>query len=307
MTWKQDAEGNFIVDGNTVTHASDKGDSKCNVFWDKGGVGSEAIGSQYCEFKILSAAPSSCSWFGLTPPQFFKPGYQMKGMYYGGNLSDGGGLLKEQWGPKPKQGDIIGMHSMATETVLTVSYYLNGVLLGDAFTIPAPFPGRLYPTVSLNSRGDSVSIKECAFESRLANNGTVTKDWPEGLWISDKELGNGKHPTLRIEKLELPRDNDGGCSYSVSCKCANRIHTTLVNKDDGTWSSSICMSSRMLAGAWREAENRMNALLSEITNVEQTSEGQLVLHNKSESELFVRYVPEPSEPVTNLGWNKTEN
>ncbi|KNC87330.1 hypothetical protein SARC_00571 [Sphaeroforma arctica JP610] len=315
MTWKQDEEGHFSVNGHTIKRTCDKsGDSKCNALWEGdgygGSVGSEALGSKYWEVMVDTLHAHSTVWFGLTSMAHFKPGYGMKGMYFGGNLADGGGLLRSQWGPRPRQGDKIGMHAVATPSELKVRYYLNDECLGDAFVIPKSFPGVMYATVSLSKPGDEVTITQ-------SESGTVPEsahekiarvpEWPEGMWRSESDFGNGKHPTLNIKERVVEETVPGADkTYSVSCKCANSLNT-YVNRftGNGKWSSGPCMSTMMFSQEWVHAEQRASALLGNVSKVSEGDAGTLTIENETDgiTETFVRYTPAEREPVTSLWWN----
>ena len=81
-------------------------------------------------------------------------------MYGGpGNLSDGGSLVTDGWGPSLREGDIVDMKVCQEADRVTVEYGRNGFYLGVAFDIEGWNGGTLRPVVSLGN-GDSLNISK---------------------------------------------------------------------------------------------------------------------------------------------------
>ena len=61
---------------------------------------------------------------GVAEEARFGPGYQLKGLMFGGpgNLSDGSALVTGKWGPKLQPGDTLDMGLGVTENAITLSF-----------------------------------------------------------------------------------------------------------------------------------------------------------------------------------------
>merc|ERR1712032_1659299 len=98
-------------------------------------------------------------WIGMGEEAKFGPGYQLKGLLYGGpgNLSDGSSLVTGHWGPKFATGDNIGMKVEVVDGATIVSFRHNEKPLGAAFSIEGWTGDKLRPVVSLGSKGQCQS------------------------------------------------------------------------------------------------------------------------------------------------------
>ena len=102
MAWKEDGSGQLVLDGAKVTNIGGK---KANAMWvdGQGGAGQWTF--------TLGPSGQGGVWVGVAEEERFGPGYQVKGLMFGGpgNLSDGSALIAGHWGPKVEAGDRLDM------------------------------------------------------------------------------------------------------------------------------------------------------------------------------------------------------
>lgn len=157
LPWLDDGSGRFEDDGGGECHVGGEpqpGDNKFNALCE---VGFDC-GKDYFEVEVLEGEGA---WVGVTTKAGFGPGYKLKALLYGGNLSDGGGLLRGHFGPDGvKTGDVVGVSLDLTDpAVFGVTLWHNDKYLGEAFACPRPEPGTtLYPVVSGRKAGDRFRI-----------------------------------------------------------------------------------------------------------------------------------------------------
>ena len=161
MAWRVDASGHAVASGGELKHGGAPGAEKMgNAMWMDDKVGD---GVHCWSFDISGG---NGMWIGVGTEDNFGPGYNLKGMLYGGpgNLSDGGALVAGSWGPKFGPGDKIGMRLEVSGNHTTLAFSKNGSGLGVAYDIRGWTGGSLRPVVSLDSPDQSVqisSMQEC--------------------------------------------------------------------------------------------------------------------------------------------------
>lgn len=243
--WRVDNPSNeqLLVNGNTVTHVGKKG--KSNAIY----LG--ASGAGYYEFEVRG---SSGLWIGITSEDKFGEGYKTKGLFFGGpgNLADGSGLIIGEWGPAIADNDLIGMLIELENQNLKIAFSKNGFGLGVAYFISdwtiAPF----HPAVSLESEGQSVTIK-CLTE----NLPDMTKFLPSHIpapGLEGKWKGNNYHVSIKQMSAN---------EYRLHAKVSNRIGCAFkLNPSDNTvtWVSPV--SSTLMF-----PDPSMNELEVEVTNL----------------------------------------
>ncbi|CAJ1332911.1 unnamed protein product [Effrenium voratum] len=128
-------------------------------------------------------------FIGIGTEEKFGAGYSCKGLFYGGpgNLSDGGGCLKSQWGEDVKKGDVVGILVQVKDSKLTMTVYHNGRCLGPAFE--AAYSGsKIYPVVRAKSEGDIFQIATPPAPSALTREKAKGGHPAAGKWTLDKLL-----------------------------------------------------------------------------------------------------------------------
>eukprot|EP01068_Selenidium_serpulae_P017460 Selendium_serpulae@DN6380_c1_g3_i2.p1 len=156
MTWT-DSAADFTFDGKTAKcTAEPKNSTKFNVLWEKNGVTS---GSHYYEVTIKEG---DGVWIGLTDKKHFGSGYKLRGMMYGGNTSNGSGLVTKQFGPSINKGDTAGClyEFNADGDKLVVTFYHNGKCLGPAFDITKKQWFPIFPVVAASKGGEVFEIND---------------------------------------------------------------------------------------------------------------------------------------------------
>jgi len=103
------------------------------------------------------ALGESC-FIGVATEEGFGQGWKIKGLFFGGNLSDGGGLVRQRFGEWIKQGMKIGVLVEYDSEAITVTFYQDGRCLGPAFKAKRLSSGEVFPVVKANRDGDRFAI-----------------------------------------------------------------------------------------------------------------------------------------------------
>eukprot|EP00121_Abeoforma_whisleri_P015969 Awhi_evm1s14679 len=272
MLWTKADEGEqFTIEENIATMnnaVAKKSDSKFNLCRTDVDVNPttntnpDNESSQTCivGFKILNG---DGVWCGLTTEKKFAKGYKMKGLMYGGNLSNGSGLLSSHWGPPLKAGDelvVVCRKCPALETKLCVFIYLNSVPLGLAFRAHNP-QEPVHPVVSFPGKGkESVkllvdldpSLYPCVPRSTVS----VQINDIVGTWVL-KNCEQIDEPTFEDAKIVIkkctPSQDDImeieiGDTFHINIKVCNSISFRATRSfESGQWTATPCQSTMMMA------------------------------------------------------------
>eukprot|EP00516_Mucochytrium_quahogii_P012375 CAMPEP_0203803456 /NCGR_PEP_ID=MMETSP0100_2-20121128/12850_1 /ASSEMBLY_ACC=CAM_ASM_000210 /TAXON_ID=96639 /ORGANISM=" , Strain NY0313808BC1" /LENGTH=285 /DNA_ID=CAMNT_0050711187 /DNA_START=185 /DNA_END=1042 /DNA_ORIENTATION=- len=225
-----------------------KQSSKVNAMWKEGcGLSLNNPGAQYFELKVDAGKGV---WFGLADEDHFGEGWKSSGLMYGGNLSDGGGLKRSNFGGWPKAGDVIGMRAEIVQgSTLRVDFSLNGEGLGTGFEI-TPLQSAhllpLYPVVSFHDPPAEATIcrKSAPAPESMERPGTVEATSIDGQWsIAAKSID----PTLERDVDDVvfavePSMQD----ITLSAQVANSMRVTLNRMSPHTVMGRECIMTMMM-------------------------------------------------------------
>src|SRR5688500_11703468 len=98
MAWISDGSSEIAASGNEVSCTSSSPTGNVfNALWEDGsGV---IDGQHYWKLDIKALETNASVFVGVTDKAKFKQGWAIKGLLYGGNLSNGGALLVGEFGP----------------------------------------------------------------------------------------------------------------------------------------------------------------------------------------------------------------
>ena len=280
MSWKEDGSSQLRVEGNQVSHAGE-GKSKANAIWSTGGSG-------YWEFKLQG---ETGIWLGLSNEENFAAGYSIKGLFYGGpgNLSDGKGLLRGNFGPKLNDNDVVGMKVEQKDGHTDVSFSHNGLGLGTAFNIE-DWNGPVHPTVSLNSPGQSVTL--LSGDMSAANTTNVSKPGPGplGNWAGKFNLSI----TQGVSELK------------ISSKVENNylILTSAAAAADGILTPNVVVGTKKMASPEnQELEKEVFKFLEGLTRFRREGD-KLIVESSGGNQEFSHAPPVPPVLKTDIFWMK---
>ena len=176
MSWHADGSNKVVSSGPELRRSS-RGSGRGHAVWSQGGSG-------YWLFEVRGAG--SGIWIGVTTAQHFKPGYALRGLFYGGpggNLSDGNSLVSSgHWGHKLSHGDRIGMRLEQAGGRVILAFSRNGAGLGVAFDIRGwSTASQLRPCVSLDEATQALKISSGGPLQPLENM-LVAGGVPEAGW-----------------------------------------------------------------------------------------------------------------------------
>jgi len=286
--WIGDGSNCYTIEGPSIECRPPQGagDNKYSALLDDG----VSQGEAYWEFSILKG---SSVWCGVTARQYLQQGYKTRGMMYGGNVSDGSGLLIQKFGPSVNAGDVIGVLVECSPQGVTVSFFHNNKALGAAFQIPAPYPHPLCPLVGFGSEGGKVKVDRASAPQNRSRVGETTQQAPPcGEW--KLVAFDGSVPVQHPSTLSITRDHHSqGEAYRVSGKVVNSFNGVLSrtpvvqtmqyipgaqNGSGGGWSASP-FSSTMMAGPEElmDLERKVLFALGNVKDVSSSNQFPLVI------------------------------
>jgi len=252
MAWQADGSDRVTVSGSRVSHSGSEGggEKKGNALWSNGGSGS-------WEFKI--SGPHG-AWVGVATADHFGPGYQLKGLLYGGpgNLSDGSALVTGHWGPSFGEGDTIGMRVEQTAgQQARVAFAKNGVGLGTAFDIAPWTGGDLRPVVSINTKGQGIEILEKG-STPPAGLESFTPDVPPPTGVEGSWSG----------PYQLAVTQSGPATWNLAAKVGNSLRCTVEERADKSLAVGPVAATKMMPPPHlRETEREAGILLAGLTGM----------------------------------------
>jgi len=296
--WSEDGSGVFTLNGNTCEcRPTEVVDNKYNCLFND----PAEFGKTQYDFTILRGEGMFC---GATTREKFNRGYYIRGMMYGGNVSDGSGLLISNFGPVPKAGDVVGVIVDFQPSTLIVSFSHNGTQLGEAFRVPAPYPKPLFPVVGFSTGGGAVRV-----EKKGGGQGEVSISQPIYLPGGGSGGGNGgeQFPAGRWKLLAVNRTNvghpvtlqinvNGPDNFRISGQAINSFSTN-VTRQGASWQSTP-MPSTMMAGPedFMNLEGQVTGTLSSIRDFRQEG-SYLVIQGQFDSLQFAPIVGQATKPA----------
>jgi len=291
--WQPDGSSGFTVDANTVTHTDVGGGGNIfNCLWEEGdGVSS---GSHY--WKIHFDSLEDGGGVGITSKGLFKEGFALRGLSYCGNLTNGGGLLVNNFGAPPCAGDTVGVYASFEDNRLKVYIDINGKSLGLAFDVPSSTFQSVFPFVFFNTSGSASCRKENDPPSTSVRLCTAFTGI-EGDW-KFKELFEGNDNPLDVQPelqatLATKLRKDGENEYVWITNVVNNIITRLW-LEDGNWKTSHTQSTMMLGTPEHmEVERKINALIGALSSITVDDDGNLSAKSDTLSSVWTRYDATP--------------
>lgn len=288
-SWIIDGSAGFAVNGNVVTYVDNEGvDNVFNALWEDGDDGVSS-GQHY--WKIYFPTLENGAGVGLTSKDYFKKGYACKAINYLGNLSNCGALLVGNFGPRPKQGDTIGILAVFDSDRLKVYIDMNGESLGLAFDVPSSTFKSIYPIVSFHSSGSATCTKQMDIPN-ITDRAPSTFTGIEGNWKLTKfEKDNAPFDHTRGASAKITKVD--GDKYSLSARVVNRMWTEL-SKVDGNWKTSgVCTTLMGSDPASMKFENIVAALIENVKVIEVDGSETLSIRSETMSTTWTRFDSTP--------------
>lgn len=281
--WITDGSVGFTVNEDVVSYVDKRGgDNVFNAMWQEG----DGVSSGQHYWKIHFPTLVGGAGVGLTSRKHFRKGYACDTIKYLGNLSDGGGLLVFDFGPRPKQGDLIGILAVFEGDRLKVYIDVNNASLGLAFDVPASLFESIYPMVSFKESGSAT----CTKQMDIPNIKTRTPEkftGIEGNWKLTRRNGGlkgSRTATTKIKKI----DTD---TYYWGVDVVN-LHRYTLTKTNGNWKAIRDRSTKMGGDPASLAfEDSFMRSISHVTTFEIDVNGNLAIGSST----WTRYdaTPEP--------------
>ncbi|OLP79414.1 hypothetical protein AK812_SmicGene40301 [Symbiodinium microadriaticum] len=308
--------GEFVIEGD------EKKGSKCNALCEVG----FSSGTEYFEVEVLEG---SGAFIGVTTRNGFLEGYKIKGLFFGGpgNLSNGSGGLRTQFGEQVKAGSVIGVAlDLTDESTVAVTFWEGDVCLGEAFRGCPRQPGAMvFPAVCANKVQDrfKLSLRRnprkqtlktphpaigCWDLQRLVIAGeTVSLD--AALAVKGKGKGRGyavdaEAPPAMGNIIMTLTEKPGTPLFRLSLKLGNTLMTTVQTNSGPIGAEEIQLG--MVAGTMvmappplMDLEQSFSKALPLITSWKVTTDSLQMRGGDVEID-FRHYDAPPEEPVSSV-------
>ena len=218
----------LAVDGSTVTVGSARRGTPYNVRLDCDDASPPS--SLFYEVELGAATAGSVA-VGLVAAADFRPGWQTRGMFYNGNLTNGSAGLRIGFGDRPKAGDRVGVclrRDDGDDATCRVAYYLNGRCLGVGFAVAST--AAFCPCLHVDGAATVTYAAPSAFPSTAERQPASFGDPYSGGWrLSQAFTGPELHELPMPEGAEVVlnfalAEQD---TYRLSIKVANTFHCTV--------------------------------------------------------------------------------
>jgi len=299
--WIDEGTGKSISDGAVVECLSaSNGSDKVNAMW-RGSDFPEGVtsGEHYWTLDVLAG---DGLWFGLTTEEKFAAGWKGKGVMYGCNTSNGGGLVHQQFGQPVKEGDVLGVYVQIQQDparTVSVRFFHNKRPLGEAFRFLQPVPTPLFPVVGFSKGGEKASIAKAQPPSELERT-PQSFVAPEGHYCLESCTGpDGAALEFPAGATMEVRRRGGG--YQLSIKAGNTLNTVVqpdASAAGGGWKGGPVMSTMMFVRETAELQQFLTSVLGENLDGFDFSDTSVTAKSPSGIVSFQRQAPPAPEPCT---------
>ncbi|RWS03154.1 hypothetical protein B4U79_16540 [Dinothrombium tinctorium] len=253
-------------------------------------------GKHYYEFKFEEG---SGNFVGFTTREKFGRSYSIRGLFYGGSLSDGSALLMPDFGPRISAGDKVNLLLDLSENSLKLYVFHNNVPLGLAFDLKVSNLQGLYPTVKAYGAAYVCITKLDDLPSTLERQQKVYEGI-EGDFKLVQAVDNGNVVSTDVWKtFTLSIRRTIRTLYRLHFTVINTISAPLIKNEDGKYTVGTAIST--MIGTYGEHAKAESFLAKVLRNFEDISIDGDILQVKAKHSTYVEFkryqVPTP-KPVT---------
>lgn len=290
------AEGNLLYVKPPATPMEPQ-----NAFWQT----REGMSSGDHYWKFTFDVVQGVDEIGVTSEALFGPGWNIKGLFYNSNLSNGGSALVTGFGPSIATGDIIGMLVSIQSDRVQMYLDINGISLGLAFDVPfATLEGPLFPAVRFADNG-AVTIEEVIPppQPQPRTQASFATYDIQGAWAIDPASVKcatpvdtappfGDKPLASIGIIKREGANPEANVYPVGMRVVNLISFFWSNPvGTDIWNTSVQRTTLMVGSP---LEDCLVALTLDPTYVFVAEDGRLNIEKGSLFAAWNRYNPAPT-------------
>mmetsp|Transcript_13439 Transcript_13439/g.37814 ORF Transcript_13439/g.37814 Transcript_13439/m.37814 type:complete len:353 (-) Transcript_13439:644-1702(-) len=156
---------------------------------------------------------------GVVTPTEFRPGYQNKGMFYNGNLTNCSSGLAIGYGPYLDVGDrcVIECTNSARESTgksfFSMTIYLNGSCIGKGFEIENPSRKGFFPCVSITGKVKLDTVITTEKPSDIVDKAPISRAL-DGKWVITEATNQSD---LKYLPIANQGNNDRGVTMNIDC------------------------------------------------------------------------------------------
>jgi len=261
--------------------------TKYNALW-KDGPGlvptSDAAVADCFRVEVLEG---SSVWVGMTDEAHLGQGWKTKALEYGGNLSDGGGLMRSSFGPSLKAGMSVDMRTEllpegGDKFSLSMHLAHDGNGLGEAFnlkSLDATIIGALFPLIAFSSGPAKARISRvtpCPPASAFARPGASPRKSVVGKWaVAASALVDEPPPPDMLSQVVFNVHDE---PWSISAHVANNLRASLDPGPPHAVAGGVMATMMMPPPPLQALEKTVSEIIGSITSVElksDSAEGEL--------------------------------
>ena len=244
----------------------------------------------YFQVKLNTIPKNSCISVGVVNPEEMLPGWKTRGMFFNGNLTNGGAALVTAFGPYPKEGDSVGV--FVTNNNEDVTFYVNEKCLGTGF--------------SLGQRGGKVFCP-CIHVSGEATVEFVIPDTLPSVVMTREQTTQGMSDEWKLiqainetgRAVDVPEARDivlhldeSVAQFDLSIRVGNTLRCRAKKEEGGGVTVGPTMGTRMIPPPeLQEMETFVEKSLPAVTSIALLDENLVLSKSGSQMKLvFERYV-----------------
>ncbi|RWS06103.1 hypothetical protein B4U79_16192 [Dinothrombium tinctorium] len=258
-------------------------------------------GIHYYEFIFVEGN----SFVGFTTKDHFADGFHIRGLFYGGTLSDGLASLGA-FSRRTHQGDTVGLRIDLTKEKIKIYVHLNGRSLGLAFDVNRGNISALYPTVHTY---DDALIRIRKLETFPTETEYQPKVFSgiEGDFAFEQAVDNGKNVSTDgwkqfvLSLRKKPKlSNDTFQVYRLHFAVINSINGFLIKNQNSKYEVKGVEST--LIGTYGEALKAEAFVFKLISGLEDvvTNGDNLLIKSKSNTQLNLKRFTKPAPTAVTL-------
>jgi hypothetical protein len=278
-------DGEFQQDSACLTIQSNRRGTPFNLRHDC----NLGVSDDWCFQVVLdSVPPNSSISVGIVHPEEMLPGWKTRGMFYNGNLTNGGAALITAFGPYLKEGDTVEVS--VTNHNRDVTFHINGKCLGTGFSLLEC--GKVYcPCIHVSGEVKVTFVIPETLPpavTRERNTEGMADEWK----LIEAVNESGTQVNIPSDRdIILHVDDDDASVYKLSIRVGNTLRCNVMKQKDGSVKVGPMMSTLMEPPPeLRELETFVSSFFPNVTSID-LLEQNLVLSDAFKMKfVFERFV-----------------
>lgn len=316
-SFRLDGSNTLAAAGNEVWVTEKASQStRYNALWQDGPGLVPAADVSVAQCFRVEALEGENVWVGLTDEAHFGAGWKCKGLDYGGNLSDGGGLKRSRFGPGLDAGSSVDIRAeLAPEAggdTFTLNMHLaqDGKGLGQAFNVgglKTAMLGAIFPLIAFSSgpaKARISRVEPCPPAEAFALPAAAPRTSMAGEWVAaPSAFVSDTPPADYISEVVF---HVGDKPWSIGARVANSMSVQLSDAEPHAAEGGVRATMMMPPPEMQPLEKAVGEVLGSISGLKlkpDGGEGELLVTH-AHGTLALRPHSTVHKPVTReeVGW-----